>query len=191
MSSAALIGLGLFIVSGCAMRMNASAHVDRGQDFSVYRTFEWGPPDALPTGDARLDGDPFFRDRMQGAVEKQLRARGLLLADDAPPDLVIHYHANIAERIDVIGVERSYGYTTDVLTPQLTRYEGGTLVLDVIDRRTQRLIWRGWAQTGIEDALRDRSRLSTLIDEAAKRMMLHFPRAVEPTSSTPATRREP
>jgi hypothetical protein len=128
---------------------------------------------------------------MQGAVEKQLRARGLSLAGDAPPDLVIHYHANISERIDVIGVDRSYGYTADVLTPRLTRYEGGTLVLDVIDRRTRQLIWRGWAQTSIESALRNRSRLAALIDEAAERMMQRFPRAVEPSSSTPATRREP
>ena len=63
-------------VTGCAT-MLVSSHVQRDVDFAQYRTYDWGAPDALPTGDPRLDDNPFFNDHMQGAVEKQLAARGL------------------------------------------------------------------------------------------------------------------
>lgn len=163
---------------GCSARMgmSVSAHLDRGRDFSVYNTYQWGPADALPTGDARLDKDPFFQDHMQGAVEKQLAARGLQLAGSAAPDLLIHYHANISERIDVYGVDRAHGYCDAGDCPSdIIRYEAGTIVLDVIDARTNTLIWRGWAQTSLQDVLGNHARLARVIDEAAARMLQRFP----------------
>ena len=60
---------------GCAT-MSVSSHVERGLDLAQYRTYDWGPADALPTGDPRLDKNPFFQDHVQGAVEKQLAAKG-------------------------------------------------------------------------------------------------------------------
>ena len=45
------------------------------------------------------DGDPFFKDHVQGAVERGLAARGVELTS-SNPDLLIHYHANISDDID-------------------------------------------------------------------------------------------
>ena len=58
-------------VTACAT-MNVSSHVERGLDITKYHTYEWGPADALPTGDPRLDKDPFFKDHVEGAVEKSM-----------------------------------------------------------------------------------------------------------------------
>ena len=60
-----VIAMAGFVLSGCAT-MRVSSHVERGLDFSQDRTFDWGPPDALPLGDPRLDKDPFFRDQVEG-----------------------------------------------------------------------------------------------------------------------------
>lgn len=143
----ATVTFALFAATSCATTMNVSTHVERGLDLSRYRTLEWGPPDALPTGDARLDKDPFFKDHVQGAVEKGLSARGFDLTSSESADLLIHYHANITNRIDVNRVDRVYGYCArDDCPPGIVEYEAGTLVLDMVDARTNRLIWRGWAQ---------------------------------------------
>ena len=64
----------ILIAGGCAARMSAGSHVDRSLDFTQYQTFDWGPGDALPTGDPRLDRDPDFNDHVQGAVERGLAA---------------------------------------------------------------------------------------------------------------------
>ena len=163
--------------AACASTMTVSSYVDTAIAIPANRTFDWGPPDALPTGDPRLDRDPFFKDQVQGAVEKQLAARGIVLASAARPDLLIHYHANIARRIDVNRVDRSSGYCAEEACPPEMEYEAGTLVLDVVDARTNRLVWRGWAQRSVEDVLNNHDRMARMITEAVARMLQRFPPA--------------
>ncbi len=73
-----LLRFGLTVLAAatlsCATSMTVGSHVDHDLDLSRFWTFDWGPVDALPTGDARLDRNPYFRDRVQGAVEKGLAA---------------------------------------------------------------------------------------------------------------------
>jgi hypothetical protein len=161
--------------TACAT-MNVSSHVQSGIDFGRYRTYDWGPADALPTGDPRLDQNPFFQDHVLGAVEKQMAARGYERSESGTPDLRIHYHASINQRIDVYGVDREHGYCyDDDCNVKATDYEAGTLVLDIVDTRTNRVIWRGWAQDGVEDALNDQDRMARQINEAVTRMLKRLP----------------
>jgi uncharacterized protein DUF4136 len=161
--------------TGCAT-MNVSSHVLSGADFTQYQTFEWGPADALPTGDPRLDRDPFFQDHVQGAIEKGLATRGFARVSDGPPDLLIHYHANISRRIDINRLDRERGYCyDDACGVRTVEREAGTLVLDVIDARTNRLVWRGWAQHSVADMLRDRDRMEQKINDAVARMLEQLP----------------
>jgi Domain of unknown function (DUF4136) len=51
------------------------------------------------------------------------------------------------------------------------------LVVDIIDQRTDRLIWRGWAQDSVEGVLGNRNRLKRKIDEGVTRMFERLPRA--------------
>ena len=176
-----LIGLTLAAVvatavTGCAT-MNVSSHVERGLDITKYHTYDWGPADALPTGDPRLDKDPFFKDHVEGAIEKSMAATGLERVTTGPPDLRIHYHANISERIDIDRVDRDRGYCTgEGCTPPVVSYEAGTLVIDVIDARTNKLIWRGWAQNTVKGMLENQDTMARRIDDAVTRMFARFPR---------------
>jgi hypothetical protein len=167
-----------YAATGCATRMTVSSHVERGLDVSAYRTFDWGPPDALPVGDPRLDRNPFFKDHLTGAIEKGLAARGLQLSSDGQPDLLIHYHANISTRMNVNRVDSAYGYCSEgdcLWLSNTVDYEAGTLVLDVVDSRRKTLIWRGWAQHSINAMLNDPDRMEATINEAVTRMLRRFP----------------
>ena len=138
--------------TACAATLSVSSHVDHGVNFGVFQTYDWGPPDALPAGDPRLDANPFFKDHIQGAVERQLAMRGMKLATTETPDLLIHYHANVTRRFEVNGVDRSYGYCYAGDCPSdVTEYEAGTLVIDIVDARTSKLLWRGWAQNDVAE----------------------------------------
>ncbi len=171
----AVVSVAILIASGCAT-MSVSSHVDRSLNFAQYRTFDWGPADALPTGDPRLDRDSFFKDHVQGAVERGLSTRGLALASSGTPDLLIHYHAHISERLDVNRADRAYGYcSTADCPPETIRYEAGTLVLDVMDARTNKLVWRGWAQNSVGDMLRNRDRMAATIEQAVSEMLRQLP----------------
>jgi hypothetical protein len=166
----------LFALTGCAT-VRVSSHTEHGLSWAQYRTFDWGRPDALPVGDARLDKDPNFQDRVQGAIEKQMAVRGFArAAGSGEPDLLVHYHAATGERIDVDELDRSSGYcVTADCRPRVTRFEAGTLVVDIIDTRTNRLIWRGWAQDRLDRVLGDEDRVRHAIDDSVTRMFSTLP----------------
>jgi hypothetical protein len=162
-------------LAACAT-MNVSSHVLSGVDFAQYRTFDWGPADGLPKGDPRLDRDPFFQDHLQGALEKGFSGKGFARASAGTPDLLIHYHANISPRIDInrLDLERGYCHNDGCQVPTV-EIEAGTLVVDVVDARTNRLVWRGWAQHSVRDMLRDRDAMERKINQAVTRMLEQLP----------------
>lgn len=167
----------LVLTMGCAT-MGVGSHVQTGLNVAQYHTYDWGQADALPAGDPRLDEDPFFKDHILGAVEKQMAAKGFERAEvDGHPDLLIHYHAAINRRLEVNRTDQEYGYCADEeCRARVFEYEAGTLVLDIVDANTNRVIWRGWAQDTIEGVLEDQDRMSRKIDEAVRRMLARFPR---------------
>jgi len=170
------MALATLAVTGCAT-MTVSSHVQSGIDFGRYHSFEWGPADALPTGDPRLDKDPFFQDHLQGAVEKGMAARGLARGTAGDADLLIHYHANVAQRVDINAADRSRGYCyQDDCQAGVLEYEAGTIVLDLVDRKTNKVIWRGWAQESLERVLDNKDRMEHDINEAVSRMLARLPK---------------
>jgi hypothetical protein len=172
---AAAAAAGLLLLAGCAT-MGVSSFLDRSVDFSQYHTYSWGPADALPTGDPRLDSNPFFKDRLEGGVDKALAARGFgRPASGASPDLLLHYHASVTQRLDVNGADRRRGYCYDDCQPRVTEYEEGTLVLDAVDARTNKVVWRGWAKDTVDGVIEDQALMERKIDEAVRRMMALFP----------------
>jgi hypothetical protein len=173
--STAIVAAAL-VLAGCAT-LRVSSHTDRGLVWSKYKTFDWGPADALPAGDPRLDKDPFFQDHIEGAVEKAMAAHGFArAAASETPDVVVHYHANVRERLDVDEIDRGYGYcATGDCRPRVSRYEAGTLVVDIMDAATNVLIWRGWAEGSLDGVLGNRDRLRRRIDESVNQMFETLP----------------
>jgi hypothetical protein len=159
------------MLAGCAT-LGVGSHTDRGLVWSKYKTFDWGPADALPVGDPRLDKEPYFQDRVEGAIEKAMAAHGFVRsATTERPDLVIHYHATIAERFAADYVDDGYPYCAGSdCRSRVSRYEAGTLVVDIVDAATNVLVWRGWAQGPIEEVLGNGDRMRRRIDDSVSQM---------------------
>jgi hypothetical protein len=134
-----------------------SSHVDRDWDFTRYRTFDWGLP-TLCRPETRDWSDAFVQDHIQGAIERNLAARGFeRAAATAIPDVRVHFHAVIDRRIAASELDARSGYCSrnDCQTG-ISEYEEGTLVVDMIDVQTNRLVWRGWARDSVEGVLDNR-----------------------------------
>ena len=71
----ATVALAALALTGC-VPVRVHSYVERGTDFSRYRTYNWGPPDSWTTGDPRLDNNPFFQERVRAEVDRQLARRG-------------------------------------------------------------------------------------------------------------------
>ncbi|MBI4887971.1 MAG: DUF4136 domain-containing protein [Acidobacteria bacterium] len=157
--------------AACAgIRVNA--YVQRGVDFADYRTYTWAPVEQLATGDPRLDNNEFFQASVQAAVEKALTARGLEKVQPGPPDLVVHYHASVTQQVDVGGADERYG-SCDLCGPAV--FDAGTLTLDLVDARTNRLVWRGWAERSIEGTIDNQQWLERQIGDSVARIFGKFP----------------
>jgi len=163
------------IGTGCAA-MTVSSHIERNVNFTDYVTYDWGTPDHLPIGDPRLDNNPFFQDHLQGAIEKGLASRGYERAVNGGADLLIHYHASVNQKIEVDDVDHRYGYCYQNCEPHVFEYELGTLVVDVVDPRSGKVVWRGWSQDTMNGVIDDQDRLEKQVDEGVSRMMLMLPR---------------
>jgi hypothetical protein len=170
----AAAALSTVALTGCAT-MHVSSHVDRSVDFASYRTYDWAQPDSLPAGDARLDNNQFFQDYFQGAVERGLAARRFARTTHAP-DLLIHYHASVTRQIDVEALEREYRNCSGRdCYPSVTDYEAATWVIDFMDARTNRLVWRAWAQDGMGGVIDDQDRLRERVEIAVAKMLERLP----------------
>jgi hypothetical protein len=161
-------------IAGCAS-MTVSSHIERGVNFTDFVTYDWGPPDNLPVGDPRLDNNPFFNDYLQGAVEKSLAKKGFVRAVSGTPDLLVHYHASVNERMDVYEVDNRYGYCYQDCQPQVSSYEQGTLIIDIVDSKTNKVVWRGWAQDTMNGVIDNQARLEKQVDEGVTKMMKLLP----------------
>ena len=75
-------------------------------------------------------------------------------------------------------MDLDWGYCYEDCLPQAINYEQGTLVVDIVDARSNRVVWRGWAQDSVEGVIDNQDRMERQFDEAVTRMLKQFPRAL-------------
>lgn len=145
----------------------------RDASFARYRTYAWSEQPQRATGDPRLDANPFFEQRIRAGAERELAAHGLEKTSE-PPDLLLHYHASVTQKLDVPAGDVQYGNCDDCF--QASTYDAGTIMLDLVDARTRSLVWRAWAEGAFEGVVDDQAWLEARIDTAVARIAATLPR---------------
>ena len=162
------------MLAGCATT-NVNSFVARGVDFRQFKTYAWAPETDLATGDPRLDNNPFFIERVQASAERELAARGFGKVSSGTPDLVLHYHASVRQRLDLSTVDQKYG---ECPTCGMSVFDQGTLTLDLVDARTNTLIWRGWSERSLGGVVNNQDIFEKQIDQAIVRIVQMVPRVL-------------
>lgn len=161
-------------LGGCAS-MAVSSFTEPGFEPDRYRTYQWANVVALPTGDPRLDSNPFFETQIRSAVDRGLAAARLEKHEGERADLVVHFYVSLSQEVDIRGINREYQYcTSDDCGPFV--HEAGTLFIDLVDQRTNALVWRGWATGDFRHAIDDQRALQARVDEAVRRILARLPR---------------
>jgi len=137
-----------------------------GIKFSNYGdSFSWAPVDKKDTGDSRAD-NPQLHELVRNTVEEQFQVKGYRKASADKPDFWIDYRIAAKQKTDM----GSHGRTQN--------YDEGSLVLDVIDPGTRKLIWRAIARTELDNAMPPSVRKER-IQTAVKRMLENLPTVAE------------
>ncbi|MGE3277080.1 MAG: DUF4136 domain-containing protein [Vicinamibacterales bacterium] len=163
----------LVVSAGCAST-NIGTYATRGLDLRQYKTYAWGEPDHAATGDPRLDNNEIFEKRVRAAVDDELAGRGLTKTTGTP-DLIVHYHAGVAQEVSEpdIDPDYTYDYHDEGRDPYV--YRKGTLFVDLVDPASKRLVWRGWAEGSVDGVIDDQDLLEKRIDDAVARILAKLP----------------
>ena len=165
-------GLGALALAACATT-NVGSFVERGVDVGRYRTYSWGPAAPEATGDPRLDNNQFLEERIQAAVERHLNTRGFEKTTTEASDLLIHYHASVEQLVNPNGFDQREA-SCENCDPFV--YDAGTIVVDLVDARTHRLVWRGWAEGSIDGVVLNQKWMEERVDDAVANIMERLPR---------------
>jgi len=154
---------------------------DRGVDFSSYETFDWLAPPRRASSAAQSNlQDPFSSNslldkRVRAAVEQVLGARGFRKAVEANSDMRLNYHVIFRDKLVASGTDLGYynryrhgGFGTS-FGFSVRQYQEGTIIVDVVDRATDQLVWRGWAVGRNNDGNYDEAEISYAIEKILER----------------------
>ncbi|MCK4305505.1 MAG: DUF4136 domain-containing protein [Candidatus Eisenbacteria sp.] len=148
------------MIPACS-RMNVHVQVDPNADFTAYRTFDFLKNGGMKNlhkpvpPRMRIIKDPLFHAYVQEAIEEEFTQRSLVrVRDRGQADLLVGYRTVVRDQADVVPPIHGVGWRGHlyVARPGHVRwYKEGTLVVDVIDARTDNLIWRGIGTGAMRD----------------------------------------
>ena len=140
-------------------------------NFNAYKTYK------LRIDDLKLND--LDKDRVLNEVSKQLQAKGLSVGDN--PDLIVNVKANHKKITDVqnnrpyggmYGWGGSYGWGVGMSRTWTNNYNQGALILDLIDAKTQKLVWQGMGSGISVDSPKQKQKQ---IPEIVAEIMANYP----------------
>jgi hypothetical protein len=138
------------VAAGCS-RVQVSQDYDLGMDFYKYQFFSWRSTEAKESSDIRIN-NPLLQKRIVTAINQSLSEMGYI-SDDLRPDFLVDYDVSISTKIESYPFTTSYGYGFGayrdfgggllITSPEINQYDVGMLVIDIYDKETNQLVWRG------------------------------------------------
>jgi hypothetical protein len=174
-----------WVAAGC-QSMHVRTHYDPQVAFADFHTFCWVPAPAWLHNDPRLHMD-FVEPIVQRDVESQLAARGFRLADCTAADFQVSFTVAIKESTDETPVRESRGASVYQYAPgdggewftapvgmKDTGQRVPSMVIEIREPRTNRVLWRGMASGNLPAPANDAERQQRV--ETAVRLILEkFP----------------
>ncbi len=162
------------ILLSCSSQIVVRTDYDREINLRQYKSYNW-----LPTKDIESKNQPLYYNeltdkRIKKAVDLQLVGKSIL-KDSLTPSLRVHYHIIVDNRASIRPANYGYAYGQYWMRNQMDSYSyrEGTLIIDLMDAKTNNLVWRGWASSVLNDNDIDLS--ETKITEAVFKILQQFP----------------
>jgi hypothetical protein len=153
-----LVTLGLLAIPVYILGQDVTIHYDESVDFSQHKTYVWVEGTHV--------SDEITHQRIISAIENQLAMKGIRKVESGP-DMQVDYHASVREEIDTYTVHPQPSW--DIYDVQVHEYEVGTIIVDLQDTETRRLLWRGIvSRTVSSKPEKDRGRISKGIEKLFK-----------------------
>ncbi len=160
----------LLLLAGCDL--STTMDYDQDFDFSAIKTYQWA-------GEKPEQVTDMAHRRIVNAIDEQLQAKGLSIAE-SDPDVYVVYYGDDDEQVVANTTHYGYGYGPGWYwgggmggsTTTVSTYTVGTLVIDMYSAAKKELIWRGTVSGTISE---DPQKNIKLIQKAAEKVFKKYP----------------
>ncbi len=123
--------------SACATNYYIISDYEKAVDFTNYQSFQIiNAPDGFPVG-----ANPINKQRIDRAIKRELEGLGYTATEN--PDLLVSWFVKVQTVKDYDWYANYYGRWAYLSYAHVNEYKKGTLVIDVIDRAENQVIWHG------------------------------------------------
>lgn len=170
----------LIFVSGCAV-----IDFDRSVDFSSYRTFSFGKSELLVKNP--IYSSALIDKNVKGTIRNEFAKRGIDYKDNGG-DVIVSYKTHTEQKQQSYGSPYGYGpypffgfrffpygvwgypyYWNN--QDRVKTVTEGTLIIDITDRKTNELVWRGSVGGNVDDV----KNLKKQIQKGIKAILKKYP----------------
>jgi len=177
------IAFGLALLTACS-GYTVKTDYDPAVAFASYKSFDWYAASKRAKGKGS-GTDPLMDKRVRVSVQTVLEAKGFRQEKVAEPDFLVTYYPiyqNKKYRTTTTfgggyGWGRrqwGYGVGTHFSTSQVHNYREGTIVLEIVDSRSNQLVWQGVAEGALVN-FANPEEAQEEINKAVRDLLTNFP----------------
>jgi hypothetical protein len=180
-----LYAISLLLVVACSPEITVHTDYDPDYDLWTFKTFDWGKKIDIEQGKNPFHYNELNDKRIKSAVANELTSRGYKLTE-VNPDLTIHYHIVVDDKSIVTAAPDGHNYSSywKELETNLYSYREGTLIVDLMDSKTNNLVWRGWAVSALESSYKPEE-IEKLINRAVAKIFRELPKTRNRLAASP------
>ena len=174
------------VISGCAIKPRVSTDYEDNYNFAALKTFS--VKEAKQDTKENLLISPFTLSHIHALVNSELSKRYQAISGDAAPDFYVSYHVVMEEKLDPRSYDELYGfgywgrgyrYPSPMFyhpgfDSEISVYNQGSLIIDMVDAKTQQPIWRGVSEKRLNRGLSPQQQRQILAD-AVMEVRAQFP----------------
>ena len=161
------IAAAVLALSACST-LKSTSDFDPSVSFDQYKTYSWVEK---KNDDAGYHLDGLMDQRVRAAIENA--------------DLLVNYITKVDKKINIDTFNSHYGYNPyygprwglggSIQSETTVReYDVGTLMVDLVDNKTGKLIWRGTVADTVREQSTPEERINT-INQAIGTVMMNYP----------------
>lgn len=165
------VGLMLALLVGIlSLAQDVTSNSMPGVDFSKYHTYKWVSIEGAVKPNQIVDA------QIRQSIDSQLATKGLTKTDGEKADLLIGYQVSIDEekQWNAYGMGGGLRWGGGMATTQQSTISTGTLVLDMYDPSTKRLVWTGRVSKTLDPSANEGKKQKNL-DKAMEKLLKNYP----------------
>ena len=170
-----LLALTVTMMVSCKPTLKVTADYDKSADFSTYKTF------SLYYLVTSKNVTKFNEERIWNSIRQEMKQKGYV-ENDHNPDIVVNAISVVNNKKYLSANSSGYGHG-GVLRPyggmlsgsgtvQAVQYKEGSLLIDIIDSKTNKLVWEGVGSAEFEKQPKD---MDKAIKNAVNKILETFP----------------